>query len=223
MSSPSRDPPPARAWRPRFGLFSLLLATTLAAAGAAVLGHLLREGADSVSTGMFIAISAAAPMALMIAASVLAMLSDLRRKRPRRLSRLVSAIRHWPIRTDLLKLPPRRRARKHAGRSQRMNNFGRTLRMALKNRLVFAGSLVCAIAVAVLWGGNIGAVYPFVEVVLHGQSLQAKVAAEIDLAQANVDKLNQQIAGLQRQLAEDGADRAALEGEIWQAETVRQL
>lgn len=86
MPVPSRTqaaPPPARPWRPRFGLFSLLLATTLMAVGAAVLGHLLREGADSSSTGVFVVLAAAAPMALMIAASVLAMLSDLRRKRPR--------------------------------------------------------------------------------------------------------------------------------------------
>ena len=74
---------PRRPWRPRFGLFSLLLATTLFAAGAAVLGHLLREGTDSSSTGVFVVLAAAAPMALMIAASLLAMLSDLRRRRPR--------------------------------------------------------------------------------------------------------------------------------------------
>jgi hypothetical protein len=65
----------------RFGLFSLLLATTLFAVAAAVLGHLLREGTDSKTTGMFIVLAAAAPMALMIAASVLALLSDLRRRR----------------------------------------------------------------------------------------------------------------------------------------------
>jgi hypothetical protein len=72
-----------RRWRPRFGLFSLLLATTLLAVGAAVLGHLLREGTDSSTTGLFVVLAAAAPMALMIVASVLAMLSDLRRKRPK--------------------------------------------------------------------------------------------------------------------------------------------
>ena len=75
--------PPARPWRPRFGLFSLLLATTLLAVGAALLGHLLRDGTDSASTGVFVVLAAAAPMALMIGASLLAMLSDLRRKRPR--------------------------------------------------------------------------------------------------------------------------------------------
>jgi hypothetical protein len=85
MPVPStRDaPPPTKRWRPRFGLFSLLLATTLLAVGAAVLGHLLREGTDSTSTGMFVVLAAAAPMALMIAASVLAMLSDLRRRKSR--------------------------------------------------------------------------------------------------------------------------------------------
>lgn len=102
-----------------------------------------------------------------------------------------------------------------------MNNFGRTLRLALKHRLVFAGSVMCAIAIAVLWGGNIGAVYPFVEVVLRGQSLQTKVAEEILLAQQNVDKLDQQIAQLQTEIALNGADRPALERELWQVQTER--
>ena len=36
---------------------------------------------------------------------------------------------------------------------------------------VFAGSVACALMIAVLWGGNIGTVYPIVEVAFRGESL----------------------------------------------------
>ena len=71
-----------KGWRLRFGLFSLLLATTLLAAAAAVLGHLIRQGVDSARTGIFVIVAAGAPMALMIVASALAMLSERRRRPP---------------------------------------------------------------------------------------------------------------------------------------------
>src|SRR5262245_10504112 len=71
-----------KGWRLRFGLFSLLLSMTLLAVAAAVLGHLLRQGADSTSTGIFVVLAAGAPMALMIVASALAMLSERRRRPP---------------------------------------------------------------------------------------------------------------------------------------------
>ena len=43
-----------------------------------------------------------------------------------------------------------------------MKNFGRALRLALHYRWTFAGSVACALMIAVLWGGNIGTVYPIV-------------------------------------------------------------
>ncbi len=52
-----------------------------------------------------------------------------------------------------------------------MNNFGRAIRMALLYRWTFASSVLCAILVAVMWGGNLGTIYPFVEVAFRGQSL----------------------------------------------------
>ena len=44
-----------------------------------------------------------------------------------------------------------------------MKNFLRVLRLSLRYRFTFVASIVCALGVGVLWGGNIGAVYPFVE------------------------------------------------------------
>ena len=64
-----------------------------------------------------------------------------------------------------------------------MKNFGRALREALKNRWTFAASIGCALAVAVLWGGNIGALFPFIEVVFKGQSLHEWVDSGIEKAE----------------------------------------
>ncbi|MBX7164931.1 MAG: ABC transporter ATP-binding protein/permease [Pirellulales bacterium] len=96
-----------------------------------------------------------------------------------------------------------------------MGNFGRALRLALTHRGVCVASLVCALLVGVLWGGNIAAVYPFVEVAFKGRSLQdwlheeiAKVRGEEAAAAAVVARLDGEIAA-----ATDDATRARLTGE----------
>src|SRR5688500_8669530 len=75
-----------------------------------------------------------------------------------------------------------------------MNNFVRSLKIALRYPWMLAAAIASALAVALLWGGNIGAVYPLVEISLNAESLPAwaersvaerrtKVAAaEADLA-----------------------------------------
>jgi subfamily B ATP-binding cassette protein MsbA len=103
-----------------------------------------------------------------------------------------------------------------------MNSFGRALRLALQRRLVFAGSVICAIVVALLWGGNIGAVYPFVEVVFHNQTLQQKVAQEIAEAEGKITVLDKKIVGLQQQLQAGGPDRQRSERELLEAQTLRE-
>lgn len=52
-----------------------------------------------------------------------------------------------------------------------MNNFVRSLKLALRYRAMLFGSVLSALMVAVLWGGNIGAIYPLVEICFEGQSL----------------------------------------------------
>ncbi len=78
-----------------------------------------------------------------------------------------------------------------------MNNFHRVLRMACRYRLTLAGSVLSALGVALLWGGNIGAVYPFVKVVLEGKSLQTWVGEEIDRTDKSVADIDDQLAKLQ--------------------------
>ena len=65
-----------------------------------------------------------------------------------------------------------------------MKNFGRVLRMTLRYRGTFLAATVCALLVGVLWGGNIGTVYPFIEVAFRGESLEGWVTAKIQEARA---------------------------------------
>ena len=81
-----------------------------------------------------------------------------------------------------------------------MKNFNRVLRLALRYRLTFLLVTLSALGVAVLWGGNIGAVYPIVKVALGGQSLQEWVVDEIAAAERNAAELTTRIGDLRSQL-----------------------
>jgi ATP-binding cassette subfamily B protein/subfamily B ATP-binding cassette protein MsbA len=95
------------------------------------------------------------------------------------------------------------------------SNFGRVLRLALRYRLTFIASLVSALAVAVLWGANIGAVYPFVKVVLEGKSIQTWMTEEIDRSQKECEQTSAQIDELTARLARAPADQQPeIEGKL---------
>lgn len=82
-----------------------------------------------------------------------------------------------------------------------MNNFGRALRLALRNRLTVAGIFICSLLVALLWGANIGTIYPVVEVVFQGDSTHKWIDDKIGQAEKNADEFKQQIAKLRKQKA----------------------
>ena len=96
-----------------------------------------------------------------------------------------------------------------------MKNFRRVLRMACRYRLTLLGAILSALGVAVLWGGNIGAVYPFVKVVLEGKSIQNWVGDEIDRSGQAVRDLGTQIENTEAQLAAaDPEQRPELEAAL---------
>lgn len=73
-----------------------------------------------------------------------------------------------------------------------------------KYRWSIIGSLICSLLVGVLWGANIGAVYPFAEVIFKGQSLHewaqtetANCKEKIAEVQADIADFDQQIAAAQ--------------------------
>jgi ATP-binding cassette subfamily B protein/subfamily B ATP-binding cassette protein MsbA len=87
-----------------------------------------------------------------------------------------------------------------------MGNFGRVLRLTLRYRFTFITSIVCALGVAILWGGNIGAIFPFLQVALQGHSLQQSMEAEIQKAQHTTTELRDSLRQLEQKLAQAPAE-----------------
>ena len=104
-----------------------------------------------------------------------------------------------------------------------MKNFRRVLLMACRYRLTLVGAVLSALGVAVLWGGNIGAVYPFVKVVLEGKSIQNWVADEIDRSGQAVRDLGREIEKTQSQLAAAPQQQPKLEATLRHLQTRRDI
>lgn len=102
-----------------------------------------------------------------------------------------------------------------------MNNFGRALRLTLQHRWTFAASVLCALGVAVLWGGNISAIYPFVAVALEGKSLHQWADNSIELSQKRLATLGEEVARIDAELTSPAADQVKLTRE--RARTEQQM
>ena len=79
-----------------------------------------------------------------------------------------------------------------------MNNFRRAVKLALRYRGRLAVSLVCALLAAALWGLNIAALYPVLQLVQKNRNLQdwvdtklADVGTDIANLDKQVDKLSE--------------------------------
>ncbi|MDP7305721.1 MAG: hypothetical protein QGG09_21590, partial [Pirellulaceae bacterium] len=70
-----------------------------------------------------------------------------------------------------------------------MNNYVRALRLALRYRATIFVIIISSVLVGVLWGANITAVYPFVQVVLRKQSMHDWVDQKIEKARVNSARL----------------------------------
>jgi len=90
-----------------------------------------------------------------------------------------------------------------------MRNFARAIQLALRYKWILVAAMGCSLAVAVLWGGNIGAVYPFMQVVLKGHSLRDWIDEEIETS-------NDQIANIEAELARlvERRDAASTDAEV---------
>jgi len=89
-----------------------------------------------------------------------------------------------------------------------MGNFGRVLRGALRHRFTFIASIVCALGASVLWGGNIGSIYPFIEVAFNGQSCQRWIDTKVAKTQQAIADWSATLESLNRRL--DSAESAEL-------------
>ena len=79
-----------------------------------------------------------------------------------------------------------------------MNNFCRALKLTLRYRWTVAGAFLFSFLVAVLWGGNIGALYPVIQVAFQGQSLQAWMDDEIEESERRILDFRHEITSLQQ-------------------------
>ncbi len=96
-----------------------------------------------------------------------------------------------------------------------MNSFIRVLRLTMRRRWSLLGISLSSLLIAVLWGANIGTLYPLVEVVFKGDSLPGYAEKKLARARAEVATIEEEIAALQRQLAGARADKTeALERQI---------
>lgn len=100
-----------------------------------------------------------------------------------------------------------------------MWNMLRALKMALRYRWSFIISLISSLGVAIMWGANIGAVAPFIEVIFAGKSLHQWVDGRIADDQASLTDLQSSIAALQAQeTATPAAPAVAIEVQIEEAQ-----
>jgi ATP-binding cassette, subfamily B, bacterial MsbA len=60
-----------------------------------------------------------------------------------------------------------------------MNHFGRALKLAFRHRWNVVGCMLTSLAVALLWGGNLTAVWPVVDVIMNDSSLPEWVDQQV--------------------------------------------
>jgi ATP-binding cassette, subfamily B, bacterial MsbA len=70
-----------------------------------------------------------------------------------------------------------------------MNNFYRVIAISFRHRFTVAASLFCSLAVAVLWGGNITAIYPVVDVIMNNKSVPQYLDEQKALAEKRISAL----------------------------------
>lgn len=88
-----------------------------------------------------------------------------------------------------------------------MKNFARALRMALEHKWTVIGAFFCSLMVAVMWGANITTVYPFIEVVFRGDSMQSWIDERIVKSQESLADYEQQLQQHQSSETQDEATK----------------
>lgn len=112
-----------------------------------------------------------------------------------------------------------------------MHPFLQVLRLTLSRPFALAGIFVSSMLIAVLWGSNIGTLYPMVEIVFKGDSVPKYVDAKIESSAADIAKIDAEIDQLANRLAkiEDGggigsvSDKQAIRFQIATAEIERDI
>lgn len=82
-----------------------------------------------------------------------------------------------------------------------MKDFARVLRLAARRRATLIGCLATSLLVALLWGLNIGTLYPMVEIVFQGNGVPQHVDAKLAESREQIAACDARIAELTAQAA----------------------
>lgn len=77
-----------------------------------------------------------------------------------------------------------------------MKNFGRALADAFRFWPLLLVATLCAVGNGALWGLNIGALFPVIEVTIAGESLHDWIDGEISDSQARIDAIESELAAI---------------------------
>jgi subfamily B ATP-binding cassette protein MsbA len=99
-----------------------------------------------------------------------------------------------------------------------MNNLARAFRLTLRYRGRLAAAMSCAAMVAILWGTNIGTVYPLIEIVITGKSPAEWAESQVRDTSARMASARVRIA-LEQAREVRATDAAAAERILADAET----
>ncbi|HEX5472698.1 MAG TPA: ABC transporter ATP-binding protein [Lacipirellulaceae bacterium] len=96
-----------------------------------------------------------------------------------------------------------------------MRNFSRALKLALTHRVNVATCIFTSAVIAVLWGGNLTAVFPVVEVIMNDHALPDWIDQKIAESQQEVNDANSWLAQLEKLKADNPAEiRQRIQSEI---------
>ena len=87
-----------------------------------------------------------------------------------------------------------------------MNHFARALRDAVKSWPFLLAAFLCSACVAGLWGANIAALFPVIEVTLNGESLQSWNGRRITDAEHRIEAAGREASELEGVLAATSPD-----------------
>jgi ATP-binding cassette, subfamily B, bacterial MsbA len=78
-----------------------------------------------------------------------------------------------------------------------MHNFSRALKIAFDHRVNLVGCVLTSVLIAVLWGGNLTAVFPVVDVIMNDQSLPQWIDDKIEESDREVVESSRWLAQLE--------------------------
>jgi len=91
-----------------------------------------------------------------------------------------------------------------------MHNFWKAIREATHLAPLILLATICSIGIALLWGSNIGALYPVIEITLRNESVQSWLDKKHAETKADIERLTLQIDDREANNAKDQRSKLEL-------------